>query len=81
MDLRPQPPHGTLHGVLTVVGVVVLSFMMTMYALEGHGRRYVLLFAVGCVLSSGYGFASGAWPFGIVELLWAAVAVNRFRRT
>ena len=67
--------------MLTVAGVVVLSFMMTMYALEGRGRRFVLLFAVGCALSSLYGFASGAWPFGIVELIWSGVAISRYRRT
>ena len=67
--------------MLTVAGVVVLSFMMIMYALEARGRRFVLLFAVGCALSSAYGFASGAWPFGIVELIWAGVAVNRYRST
>lgn len=66
--------------VLTVFGVVVLTFMMAMYALEDHGRRFVLLFAVGCALSSLYGFASGVWPFGVVECVWAGVAVNRFRR-
>jgi hypothetical protein len=64
--------------VLVIYGVVVLTFMMAMYALEGRGRRFVLLFAVGCLLSSIYGFASGAWPFGIVELVWAGVAVRRY---
>ena len=66
---------------MTVAGVIVLSFMMIMYALEARGRRFVLLLAVGCVLSSGYGFVSSAWPFGVVELVWAGVAVNRFRST
>jgi hypothetical protein len=33
----------------------------------------------GCVLSSAYGFLSGAWPFGVVELIWSGVAVNRYR--
>jgi hypothetical protein len=67
--------------MLTVAGVIVLSFMMAMYALEGRGRHFVLLFAVGCALSSLYGFASGAWPFGIVELIWSGIAINRFRAT
>jgi hypothetical protein len=31
------------------------------------------------VLSSIYGFLSGAWPFGVVELIWAAVALRRYR--
>jgi hypothetical protein len=67
--------------MVTVYGVVALTFMMTMYALERRSRRYVLAFAVGCVLSSGYGFASGAWPFGVVELVWAVVAVRRWHAT
>lgn len=64
---------------VTVFGIVALSFMMAMYALEGRGRRFVLLFAVGCLLSSAYGFLSGAWPFGIVEAVWAGVAAQRYR--
>jgi hypothetical protein len=65
--------------IVTVYGVVAVTFMMTMYALERRGRVYVLLFALGCVLSSLYGFLSGAWPFGVVELVWAGVALRRWR--
>jgi hypothetical protein len=65
---------------LTVYGVAALTFMMTMYALERRHPRYVLGFACGCVLAAGYGFASGAWPFGVVEAIWAAVALRRFQR-
>jgi hypothetical protein len=64
--------------VLTVYGVVSLTFMMAMYALEGRGRRFVLAFALGCALSSVYGFLSGAWPFGAVEAIWALIALRRF---
>ena len=65
--------------MLTLYGIVALTFMMSMYALEGRGRRFVLGFAIGCLLSSSYGFLSGAWPFGVVELIWALIAVGRFR--
>jgi hypothetical protein len=64
-----------------VYGVCAVTFMMAMYALEGRGRRFVLAFALGCVLSSVYGFLSGAWPFGVVELVWAGVAVRRYQRS
>ena len=64
--------------MLTAYGVVALVFMMTMYALESRGRRFVALFALGCALSSVYGFASGAWPFGVVEAIWSVVALRRF---
>jgi hypothetical protein len=65
---------------VTVYGVVALTFMMGMYALEQRGRRFVLAFAVGCVLSSVYGFLSGAWPFGVVELVWSVIAVRRHQQ-
>ena len=64
--------------LVTIFGVVAVSFMMLMYALERRHRAFVLAFAVGCVLSSGYGFLSGAWPFGVVELIWSGVALRRY---
>jgi hypothetical protein len=66
--------------VLTAFGVSSLVFMMTMYALESRGRGFVLAFAVGCALSSAYGFLSGAWPFGAVEGIWCVVALRRWYR-
>ena len=65
--------------MITVYGVLAVGFMMTMYALEKRGRFYVAAFALGCVLSSVYGFLSGAWPFGVVEALWSFIALRRFR--
>jgi hypothetical protein len=64
--------------VLTIFGVTALVFMMAMYALEGRARLFVLAFALGCALSSSYGFLSGAWPFGVVEAIWTAVALRRW---
>ena len=66
---------------VTIYGVFAVTFMMTMYALERRGRIFVLGFAIGCVLSSIYGFLSGAWPFGVVELIWSGIAVQRYRAT
>ena len=63
---------------VTIYGVCAVTFMMVMYALESRGRRFVLGFALGCVLSSIYGFLSGAWPFGVVELIWSGVALRRY---
>jgi hypothetical protein len=65
--------------VLTAFGVAALTFMMLMYALERRGPRFILGFACGCSLASVYGFLAGTWPFGVVEAIWAAIAVNRYR--
>ena len=63
---------------VTVFGVVAVSFMLLMYALEKRHSNFVLAFAAGCLLSSAYGFLSGAWPFGVVELVWSGVAIRRY---
>ncbi len=65
--------------MLTLFGACAVTFMMLMYALEHRGPRFVLAFACGCALSSTYGFLAGTWPFGVVEAIWAAIAVHRYR--
>ncbi len=66
--------------MLTAFGVIALTFMMAMYALERRGPRFIAAFACGCALSSTYGFLAGAWPFGVVEAIWTLIAVRRYRR-
>ena len=63
---------------ITAFGVIALTFMMAMYAFERRHPSFVLAFAVGCLLSSAYGFMSGAWPFGVVELVWTGVTARRY---
>jgi hypothetical protein len=53
--------------------------MLVCYALEARSVWFVLLFALACLASSAYGFLQGAWPFGIVELIWSGVALRRWR--
>jgi len=38
----------------------------------------VLAFALGCGLSSAYGFLAGTWPFGAVEVIWMLIALRRY---
>ena len=68
--------------LLTAFGALAVSAMLLFYALEQRGPSFVLAFAGACIGSSVYGFLQGAWPFGIVELIWCGVAVRRWwRRT
>ena len=64
--------------LITLYGVGALTFMMLMYAFEGRGRGFIAAFALGCLLSSAYGFLSGAWPFGVVEGIWSVIALRRY---
>jgi hypothetical protein len=65
---------------LTWFGVLAVTAMMLCYALEERSPRFVLAFAGACLLASAYGFLQGAWPFGVVEAVWAAVALRRWQR-
>ena len=52
--------------------------MLVCYAFEARSHWFVLAFAVACALASLYGFLQGAWPFGVVEAVWAVVALRRW---
>jgi hypothetical protein len=65
---------------LTMFGAGAVTVMMMAYALEPRGRAFVLLFAAACAASSIYGFMAGTWPFGIVEAVWAFVALRRWQQ-
>ncbi len=65
---------------LTLFGLLAVTAMLVFYALEDWSPWYVLAFAGACLLASLYGFLQGAWPFGVVEAIWAGVAVDRWRR-
>jgi hypothetical protein len=64
--------------LLTVFGLFAVTAMLVCYALEDRSRWLVLAFAVACALGSVYGFMQGAWPFGLVEAVWAVVALRRW---
>lgn len=66
--------------LLTSFGLIAVSLMFVFYALEDRSAWFILAFAVACVLASAYGFMQGAWPFGVVESVWAGIAVARWRR-
>ena len=63
---------------LTLFGLFAVSAMLICYALEGRSAWFVLAFAGSCALGSAYGFLQGAWPFGLVEAIWALVALKRW---
>jgi hypothetical protein len=64
---------------LTIFGLFAVTAMLVCYALEARHPLYILGFAGACALGSVYGFLQGAWPFGVVEAIWALVAVRRWR--
>jgi hypothetical protein len=63
---------------LSAFGLFAVTAMLVCYACENRSPWFVLAFAAACALGSVYGFLQGAWPFGVVEAIWAAVAVRRW---
>ena len=65
---------------LTAFGLLAVTAMLICYALENRSPWFILAFAVSCLLGSAYGFLQGAWPFGLVEVVWSIVALRRWWR-
>ena len=63
---------------LQLFGLFAVTAMLLCYALEDRSSWYILGFAAACALGSAYGFLQGAWPFGLVEAVWAIVALRRW---
>ena len=63
---------------LTIFGLAAVTAMLVCYALEKRSHWFILAFAVSCGSGSLYGFLQGAWPFGLVEAIWAIVALRRW---
>jgi hypothetical protein len=63
---------------LTLFGLFAVTAMLVCYALEQRSTWFILAFAAACALGSAYGFLQGAWPFGLVEAIWAGVALRRW---
>jgi hypothetical protein len=66
---------------LTIFGLFAVTAMVVCYALEDRSRWFILAFAFSCGLGSIYGFLQGAWPFGLVEAVWAGVALRKWARS
>ena len=70
---------------LAAFGLFSVTAMLVSYALEDRNPAYInpayiLAFAGACALASIYGFIQGAWPFGVVEAIWALIAAHRWRK-
>jgi len=66
---------------LNLFGLFSVTAMVIFYALERRHRAFILAFSASCILGSLYGFLQGAWPFGIVELVWSVIALIRWKKT
>jgi len=66
--------------LLTAFGLFAVTLMLVSYWLEERARVWTLVFAGACALGSLYGFLQGAWPFGLVEAVWSAVAARKWMK-
>lgn len=66
---------------LKLFGLFAVTAMLVCYAFEDRSRWFILGFALAYGLGSAYGFLQGAWPFGLVEFVWAFVAIGRWRNS
>jgi hypothetical protein len=63
---------------LSIFGLTATTLMLVCYALEDRSAWFVLGFAVTCALAGVYAFLQGAWPLGLVEIVFTLVALRRW---
>ena len=56
---------------------ITYNFVLPWHLTEGWANL-LSGFAIACALGSTYGFLQGAWPFGLVEAVWAVIALRRW---
>lgn len=65
--------------LVTAFGVVAAATMVTAYAFESRSRVWIAVFAGACLAVAVYGSITGAWIFATLEVVWAGIAIQRFR--
>lgn len=66
---------------VTEFGLIAVALILITYALEEISHWFLVAFAAACVLGSIYGFLlQNGWPFGVLEAVWAAIALWKWRR-
>jgi hypothetical protein len=63
---------------LSAFGLFAVTTTLMCYAGEDRDPLFILAFPVACALGATYGFLQGAWPFGLVEAVWALLAIGSF---
>ena len=66
--------------MLTAFGFIAVSIMFISYWAEGRSKWLVLVFAIGCGLTSLYSGLAGVYPITVIDGLWALVALRRFSK-
>ncbi len=67
-----------IFSALNIFGSIDLAVMLLFYIYENSRPLYSVLFGITCIGSSAYGFLSGTWPFGVIELVWAVFSIRKF---
>ena len=64
--------------MLTLFGLCAVSAAVFFYAMENFSHWFVLALAVANALAGVYAFIQGAWPYGLVEIVWTLVGLWRW---
>lgn len=63
---------------LTMFGAASAAAMVVSYAFERRHHAFTFAFAVACALSAVYAFLAGTWVFGVLEIIWFVIAMQRW---
>ena len=65
---------------LSLFGFCAVCASLICYVMEARSPWWTLGFAAANLAAAAYGFLQGAWPFGLIEVVWAGAALMRWRK-
>jgi hypothetical protein len=64
--------------ILSLFGLFAVTAGVVFYAMEDFSRWFILALGVSTALASIYAFLQGAWPYGLIEIVWTVAALWRW---
>jgi uncharacterized membrane protein len=64
--------------ILSLFGLCAVTSAVLFYALESFSPWFILALAIANAMAGIYAFLQGAWPYGLVEIVWTIVGLSRW---
>ena len=64
--------------ILSLFGLCAVTAGVVFYAMENLSSWFILALGISTAMASVYAFLQGAWPYGLIEIVWTVAALLRW---
>jgi hypothetical protein len=79
LDGERRAPFGVSSmTILSLFGLCAVTAGVVFYAMENLSSWFILALGISTAMASVYAFLQGAWPYGLIEIVWTVAALLRW---